>query len=302
MQDTSGDQFERADPTEAYPSDDFPEENIDHPGLTEEMRVEPDHGEHSYRGSGRLDGRRAVITGGDSGIGRAVAIAFAREGADLVISYLPDEEPDAQETARWVADAGRRAVLVPGDLQEEQQCASLVARAVEELGGIDILVNNAAYQMYLEEGLASLTTEQLLRTYRTNVFAMFWLTREALPHLQPGASIINSTSIQAFEPSPNQIDYATTKAAIVAFTKALAQQLSTDGVRVNGVAPGPVWTPLIPATMPAEAAKQFGQDTPMGRAGQPAELASAYVFFASQESSYVTGEVMAVTGGLLTPS
>jgi NAD(P)-dependent dehydrogenase (short-subunit alcohol dehydrogenase family) len=298
----SDDQFTPADPSEQYHDEDFPEETIDHPGLTGDMRVEPDHGEATYRGSGRLEGKRAVITGGDSGIGRAVAIAFAREGADVVISHLPEEEPDGQETARWVRDAGRRAVTVPGDLQDEEQCDALIARAAQELGGIDIVVNNAAYQMTLDEGLASLTTAQLLRTYRTNIFAMFWLTRAALAHLGPGSSIINTTSIQAFDPSPELLDYASTKAAIVNFTKGLAQQLAEQGIRVNAVAPGPIWTPLIPATMPAEKAKEFGQSTPLGRAGQPAELAPAYVFFASQESSYVTGDVMAVTGGRLLPS
>jgi len=299
---TPQDQFSPADPTEQHHSDDFPAETIEHPGLTEDMSLEPDHGESTYRGSARLTGKRAVITGGDSGIGRAVAIAFAREGADVLLTHLPEEEADARETARMVTEAGRKAVAVGLDLQDEEQCRALVRRAVEELGGIDVLVNNAAYQMSLQNSLEDLTTEQLLRTYRTNIFAMFWLTQEALPHLQPGSSIINTTSIQAFDPSPGLIDYASTKAAIVNFTKCLSQHVAERGIRVNGVAPGPIWTPLIPATMPAEKAESFGQDTPMGRAGQPAELAPAYVFFASQESSYVTGEVMAVTGGRLLPS
>jgi NAD(P)-dependent dehydrogenase (short-subunit alcohol dehydrogenase family) len=293
------DQFDQTDPTEQYRSDDFGEQQIDHPGLTREMEGEPDHGEHTYRGSIRLEGKRALVTGGDSGIGRAVAIAFAREGADVVLAHLPEEETDAQETARWVKEAGRTAVTVPGDIQDEAHCETLVARTVDELGGLDVLVNNAAYQMAVEGGLEELTTEQLLRTYRTNIFAMFWLCRAAIPHLEPGASIINVSSIQAYDPSPPLIDYASTKAAIVNFTKSLSQQLADRGVRVNSVAPGPIWTPLIPATMPEEKVDQFGQETPLGRAGQPAELAPAFVFFASQESSYVTGEVLGVTGGRL---
>ena len=290
------DQYEPTDPTKQHTSDDFGEQQIDHPGLTGDMEQRPDHGEETYRGSGRLDGRRAIITGGDSGIGRAVAIAFAREGADVLISYLPEEEEDAQETLRWIEEAGRKGVAMPGDIQEEAHCDAIVARAVSELGGLDVLVNNAAYQMGIE-GLESLTTEQLERTYRTNVFAMVWLCKAALPHLQPGASIINTSSVQAYQPSTDLLDYASTKAAIVNFTKNLAQELAERGIRVNSVAPGPVWTPLIPATMDPEKVDQFGQQTPIGRAGQPAELAPAFVFFASQESSYVTGEVLGVTGG-----
>jgi NAD(P)-dependent dehydrogenase (short-subunit alcohol dehydrogenase family) len=296
------DQYTPADPTTQFHDTDFPADQIEHPGRTADMSVAPDHGEQSYRGSGRLDGERALITGGDSGIGRAVAIAFAREGADVAISYLPEEEEDAQETAKWIADAGRRSLLVPGDIRDEAHCEHLVTTAAAEFGGLDILVNNAAYQMTLQEGLASLTTEQLLRTYQTNVFAMFWLSKAALRYLGPGGTIVNSASVQAFQPSPPLIDYAGTKAAIVNFTKALSQQVADRGIRVNCVAPGPIWTPLIPATMPAEKAATFGQDTPLGRAGQPAELASAYVFLASQESSYVTGEVLGVTGGRLLPS
>ena len=299
VSDEQQDQYDQADPTTQHRTGDFGPQDIDHPGRTDEMAVTPDHGETTYRGSGRLEGRRALITGGDSGIGRAVAIAFAREGADVVLSYLPDEEDDAQETARWVTKAGRRAVTMAGDIQDESQCESLVDRTVDELGGIDILVNNAAYQMALEDGLESLTTEQLERTYRTNVFAMYWLSRFALRHMQPGSVIINSTSIQAYQPSPPLLDYAATKAAIVNFTKNLAQAVAGRGIRVNAVAPGPVWTPLIPATMPADKVDSFGQQTPLGRAGQPAELAPAYVFFASQESSYVTGETLGVTGGEL---
>jgi NAD(P)-dependent dehydrogenase (short-subunit alcohol dehydrogenase family) len=292
----SNDQFTPDDPTEQYPSNEFGQQAIDHPGLTREMDPQPDHGEQTYRGSGRLTGRRALITGGDSGIGRAVAIAFAREGADVVISYLEAEEEDAQETATWVREAGRTIVTVPGDIQQEAHCEELVRRTVDELGGLDILVNNAGFQMSLD-GIESLTTEQLERTYRTNIFAMFWLSKFALGHMDAGACIINTSSIQAYQPSPHLLDYASTKAAIVNFTKNLAQELAERGVRVNAVAPGPIWTPLIPATMGREKVDQFGQDTPLGRAGQPAELAPAFVFLASQESSYITGETIGVTGG-----
>lgn len=295
------DQYEQTDPTEQHTSEDFGPQQQAHPGRTDDMEVRPDHGEETYRGSGRLEGRRAVITGGDSGIGRAVAIAFAREGADVLIAHLPEEEEDARETIRWIEEAGRKAVAVAGDLQDEAHCRDIVSRAVAELGGIDVLVSNAAYQMALD-GLGSLTTAQLERTYRTNVFAMIWLCQAALPHLEPGASIIASCSIQAYQPSPHLLDYASTKAAIANLTKNLSQELAERGIRVNAVAPGPVWTPLIPATMEPEAVEQFGQQTPLGRAGQPAELAPAYVFFASQESSYVTGEVLGVTGGKLLPS
>jgi NAD(P)-dependent dehydrogenase (short-subunit alcohol dehydrogenase family) len=295
------DQTTPTDPTTQYKDDEFDKEQIPHPGLTDQMRERPDHGEESYRGSGRLTGKRALITGGDSGIGRAVAIAFAREGADVLISYLPEEEPDAQETARWVRDAGRTCVTAPGDIQDEAHCHALVERAVDELGGIDILVNNAAYQMALEKSIEELTTEQLLRTYTTNIFAMFWITKAAIPHMEAGASIINTSSIQAYAPGPHLIDYASTKAAIVNFTKNLAQYLADRGIRVNSVAPGPIWTPLIPATMAPEKVEKFGQDTPEGRAGQPAELAPAFVFLASQESSYITGETIGVTGGKLLP-
>jgi NAD(P)-dependent dehydrogenase (short-subunit alcohol dehydrogenase family) len=291
------DQTTPQDPTTQHPEPEQPAETIEHPGLTGEMPQQPDHGEDSYVGSGRLEGRRALITGGDSGIGRAVALAFAREGADVAIVYLPEEEQDAQETVRLVEDAGRRALTLPGDVRDEAFCAEVVERTVAELGGLDVLVNNAAYQMSQDGGLADLSTEQLDRTLKTNVYALFWITKAALPHLKPGASIINTTSVQAFQPSPQLIDYAATKAAILNFTKALAQQVAEQGIRVNAVAPGPIWTPLIPATMPEEKVEQFGADTPLGRAGQPAELAPAYVFFASQESSYITGDRIGVTGG-----
>ena len=295
------DQHTPQDPTQQYPRPEQPGESIDHPGLTTDMAQQPDHGEDSYVGTGKLEGKRAIITGGDSGIGRAVAIAFAREGADVLIADLPEEEEDAQVTRGHIEAAGRRAVTVPGDIRSEEHCQEIVDRAVAELGGVDILVNNAAYQMALDNGIFDLTTEQLDRVMKTNLYAMFWLTKAALAHLEPGATIINTASIQGYEPSFQLIDYATTKAGILTFTKALAQQLAEKGIRVNAVAPGPIWTPLIPATMPAEKVEQFGADTPLGRAGQPAELAPAYVFFASQESSYITGERLGVTGGKTLP-
>ncbi len=296
MTDDQRDQRTPSDPTQQYPEP-GEEKRLAHPGHTGEMRQEPDHGEDTYRGSGRLEGKRAVITGGDSGIGRAVAIAFAREGADVVLSYLPDEQEDAETTAAHVRDAGRRAVLVPGDIRDEAQCTAVIEAAVRELGGLDVLVSNAAYQMAQEGGLLDITTEQLDRVMRTNLYAMFWLCKAAVPHMQPGSSIITTSSIQAYLPSPELLDYATTKAGIVNFTRGLAKQLAEQGIRVNTVAPGPVWTPLIPATMPDEKVEGFGEQTPLGRAAQPAELAPAYVFFASQESSYVTGERLGVAGG-----
>jgi NAD(P)-dependent dehydrogenase (short-subunit alcohol dehydrogenase family) len=289
------------DPKEQHPQPDTEGEQLAPPGskssVTPDMGDEPDHGEESYEGSGQLQDQVAIVTGGDSGIGRAVALAFAREGADVVIAYLEDEEEDGAETARLIEAAGRRAVKVPTDLTSENACDELVERTVSEFGRIDILVNNAAYQMAQPEGLSSITTEQLDRVVKTNLYAMFWLSKQALPHLKEGAVIINTSSIQASQPSPELLDYAMTKAAIVNFTKGLAASLAERGVRVNAVAPGPVWTPLIPATMPDEKVDGFGEQTPLGRVGQPAELAPAYVFLASQESSYVTGEVLAVTGG-----
>ncbi len=294
----SQDQYSKQDPQEQYEKPDEQQSgDIEHPGTTASMDDQPDHGEESYRGSGRLEGRKAVITGGDSGIGRAVAIAFAREGADVLISYLPAEEEDAQETVRLVTEAGRKAVTVPGDIRDEAVCQQIVDRAVSDLGGIDILVNNAAYQMAQPGGITDITNEQFDRVMKTNLYAMFWLTRAAVPHMPKGSAIINTSSIQAYQSSSQLLDYATTKAGIVAFTKALAEDLADKGIRVNSVAPGPIWTPLIPATMPEGKVESFGADTPMGRAGQPAELAPAYVFFASQESSYVSGEILGVTGG-----
>lgn len=283
-------------PVTRYRTEGFPRQEQQQPGLTSATVPRPDHGEESYVGSGRLTGRRALITGGDSGIGRAAAIAFAREGADVAISYLPEEEDDADDTVGWIERAGTRALRLPGDITDEEHCDSLVAATVEAFGGLDILVLNAAYQKN-REGLEKLTTEEFDRVFRTNLYATIWITRAALPHLVPGSSIITSSSIQAFNPSPGLIDYAMTKAALVAFTKALAEELGERGIRVNAVAPGPIWTPLIPATSWPDKLPTFGQDTPLGRAGQPAELAPAYVFLASPEASYVSGAVLPVTGG-----
>ena len=292
------DQTHQQDPASQHDQPDTESESTQpHPGTTGGMDQQPDHGEKSYRGSGRLQDKRTVITGGDSGIGRAVALAFAREGADVLIAYLPDEEDDAQETVRLVEDAGRKAVTVPGDLTDEEHCRRVIDTAVQELGGIDVLVNNAAFQMAQPGGLPDISTEQFDRTLKTNLYAMFWLCKYALPHLSEGASIINTASIQSTTPSPPLLDYATTKGGIVTFTEGLAQSLGEQGIRVNSVAPGPIWTPLIPATMPDDMLEGFGATTPLGRAGQPAEVAPAYVYLASQESSYVTGEVLAVTGG-----
>ncbi len=260
------------------------------------MRPQADHGEESYRGSGRLQGRRALITGGDSGIGRAVAIAFAREGADVAIAHLPEEQEDGDATARLVEEAGRKALTLPGDVTDEAYCRDIVEQTAAELGGLDILVNNAAYQM-AHEGLEDISTEELEHTFRTNIFALFHTCKAALPHMQAGAAIINTASEQAYDPSPSLMAYAATKAAIVNFTKNLAAQVLERGIRVNAVAPGPIWTPLIPATMPPDEVETFGQQAPIGRAGQPVEVAPAYVYLASDESSYVSAEVLAVTGG-----
>jgi len=293
----SSDQHDSADPTTKHDQPDTETGDVQHPGLTDEIPDRPDHGEDTYRGTGKLTARRAIITGGDSGIGRAVALAFAREGADVLIAYLDSEEQDAQETVALVEAAGQRAVTVPGDIREEAHCRHIVETAVQELGGLDILVNNAAYQMAQPEGITAISTEQFDRVLKTNLYAMFWMCKYAVPHLQPGSSIINTASIQAMQPSPELMDYALTKAGIVNFTKSLASSLAEKGIRVNSVAPGPIWTPLIPSTMPEDKVAEFGKSTPLVRAGQPAELAPAYVFFASGESSYITAEVLGVTGG-----
>jgi NAD(P)-dependent dehydrogenase (short-subunit alcohol dehydrogenase family) len=287
------------DPRDRYPKPPFPDQEQPHPGSSAKMQPQPDHGETTYRGSGRLTDRKAIVTGGDSGIGRAVALAFAREGADVVVSYL-SEDDDAAETVRLVEDAGRKAVSVRGDISDESTCARLVQRAVAELGGVDILVNNAAFQNEVG-GIAEITTEQFDRTLKTNLYALFWLSKAALAVMPPGGTIINSASVQATKPSPSLLDYATTKGGIVTFTEALAQEAIEHGVRVNCVAPGPVWTPLIPATMKPDEVKTFGEQSPTGRPAQPAELAAAYVFLASPESSYVNGARIAVTGGTPVP-
>lgn len=278
-----------------FPEPPFPKQRQDMPGWTDELDPLPDHGEQSYKGSGRLLDRVALITGGDSGIGRAVAIAYAREGADVVISYL-SEDRDAEETARWVEDAGRKAILVPGDIGDESHCKALVKRALDEFGRLDILINNAAHQASFQS-IDDITTEEWDLTFRTNVDAMFYLCKEALRHMKPGSSIINTSSINATDPSPSLLAYATTKGAIANFTAGLAAMVAKKGVRVNAVAPGPIWTPLIPSTLPMEKVENFGRNTPMGRPGQPAELAATYVLLASSEASYTTGALIEVTGG-----
>lgn len=273
----------------------FAPQHQDPPGVQAQMDPVPDCGETSYRGSGRLTGKRAVITGGDSGIGRAVAIAFAREGADVLISYL-NEHDDAKDVARYVEEAGRTCVLVPGDLSEPAHCRAVIDRAVREFGGIDILVNNAAYQM-MRQNLEDISDEEWDYTFRLNVGAYFYLVKAALPHLGPGSSIIGSSSVNSDSPNPTLAPYAATKAAIANLSASLAQLLGDKGIRVNSVAPGPIWTPLIPSTMPADSVASFGDNTPLGRAGQPAELAPVYVLLASDEASYVSGARVAVTGG-----
>jgi NAD(P)-dependent dehydrogenase (short-subunit alcohol dehydrogenase family) len=284
------------DPKHAGPTPPQPKQQQEPPGFTEQMRPKPDHGEESYTGSGKLQGRAAIITGGDSGIGRAVAIAFAREGADVVLSYLPEEEEDARDTARWVEKAGRRAILIPGDIADQAHCKSIVERAVSELGRLDILVNNAAFQRTYEK-LEDISAEEWDRHFRTNIYAMFYLSQAAVPHMKPGAVIVNTASVQSKNPSPQLLAYASTKGAVMNFTGGLAQMLAERGIRVNAVAPGPIWTPLIPSTMPAEKAESFGKQVPLERAGQPAELAPAYVLLASDEASYISGAILPVTGG-----
>ena len=280
------------------PEGGFPAQQQELPGSTAAMEPIPDHGEESYRGSRRLEGLRTLITGGDSGIGRAVAIAFAREGADVALSYLPQEQSDSEETARWVQDAGREVVLCPGDLAERQTCVDVVEEAVAGLGGLDVLVNNAGRQQARDEGLAEMSPERIDQVFKTNLYALLWLTQAALPHLRSGASIINVSSIQAYQPSTSLLDYAATKAGINNFTVNLAAELGPKGIRVNAVAPGPIWTPLQPATQKEEKIEAFGADTPLGRAGQPAEVAPAFVFLAApREAGYVSATVLGVTGG-----
>lgn len=295
------DQYTFTNPAELYADFDPKKQRQPEPGLDAELQPKADLGEETYRGTGRLAGRKALITGADSGIGAATAIAFAREGADVAMSYLPEEERDAQRVAGILQDAGVTALTIPGDLRDPAYCRDLVERAVEGLGGLDILVNNGGKQIFNED-LTTLDDEQFDDTFKTNVYAMFWITKAALPHLKPGSAIINTTSIQAYQPSEILVDYASTKATINAFTKALAQQLAPKGIRVNAVAPGPIWTPLqVTDGQPQEKIESFGEQTPLGRAGQPAELAPSYVFLASAESSYVAGETLAVTGGSPTP-
>ena len=276
----------------------FHEEPQPPPGLETRMRERPDHGETTYKGLGRMDGRVAIVTGGDSGIGRAVCLAFAREGADIAIAYL-EEHDDARETERLVREAGRRAVLIPGDLGDPKQCAELVTKTVGALGKIDVIVNNAAYQGKAADTLAKLSADRVDHTFRVNVIAMFNIVREALPHMKSGGAIVNTASIQAYQPSPAILDYAATKGAIVAFTKGLSRELIEKGIRVNCVAPGPVWTPLIAQSYEGKKLESFGEQSPMKRPAQPSELAPAYVFLACDESRYVNGEVLGVTGGML---
>jgi NAD(P)-dependent dehydrogenase (short-subunit alcohol dehydrogenase family) len=278
-----------------YPKPPFPDQQQPMPGMTDAMTPVPDHGETSYKGSGRLNGKKAVITGGDSGIGRAVAIAYAREGADVLISYLK-EDGDARETARYVMEAGRKAVLVAGDLQAPDHCRAVIAEAVSEFGGIDILVNNAAHQASFKS-IEEISDEEWDLTFKVNIHAMFYLTKAAIPHMKPGSCIINTASINSDAPNPTLLAYATTKGAIHNFTAGLAQMLAAKDIRANAVAPGPIWTPLIPSTLPREAVATFGEQVPMKRPGQPVELATAYVMLADPLSSYVSGATIAVTGG-----
>lgn len=289
------------DPRSQYPALKIPEQRQNEPGLDSELQPRADHGESTYVGSGKLAGRKALITGGDSGIGRAVAIAFAREGANVAITYLPSEQNDAEETLRIIAKEEGESIAIPGDLSEETFARDLPNNVMKAFGGLDIIVNNAGKQIYCDN-ITKLSTEQLDATFRTNIYAMFWVVQSALEFLPAGASIINTTSIQSYQPSAGLLDYASTKGAITSFTKGLSAQLIDKGIRVNAVAPGPIWTPLQPSYgQPMEKLTHFGEQSPYGRAGQPAECAPAYVFLASQESSYTTGEVIGVTGGNWTP-
>lgn len=292
------DRLNMQDPRHQYPEPPFPRQPQSAPGLATKMTPRPDHGEESYQGSGKLTNRKALITGGDSGIGRAVAIAYAREGADVAIAYLPSEESDAQDVIALIEKAGRKAVALPGDITDERFCRQLVKDAVEALGGLDILVNNAGKQKS-QPSIGDITTEQFDQVLKTNLYALFWITQEAVPHLKPGAAIINTTSIQAYDPSESLVDYAMTKTAIVSFSKSLSKQMIEQGVRVNAVAPGPFWTALQPSGgQTQEKIEKFGSEVPLGRPGQPVEIAPIYVLLASQEASYITGEVYGVTGGI----
>lgn len=285
------------DPTTKYPRPPFKSQSQPWPGLAKNMDPQPDHGEKSYKGSGRLTGRKALITGGDSGMGRAAAIAYAREGADVAINYLPAEEPDAQEVVALIKAAGRKAVAIPGDITSEDFCKQLVSQAVQQLGGLDILVNNAALQQ-TKPSILDVTTEQFDRTMKTNIYAPFWIIKAALPHLKPGSVIIGTTSEQAYDPSADLYDYAQTKAATMNYVKSLAKQLGPKGIRVNGVAPGPIWTPLqVSGGATQEKLKEFGKQTPLGRPGQPVELASIYVQLAANEGSFATGQIYGSSGG-----
>lgn len=288
------------DPRKQEVKQPFPPQQQDPPGNESEMRPKPDYGEATYRGSGKLEGKKALITGGDSGIGRAVALAFAREGADVAISYLVEEDEDARETVAVVEAAKRRCLALPGDIQDPSHCRALVTRVTQEFGRIDVLVNNAAFQMS-RRSILEMSPEEIDRVFRTNVYAMFYLTQAAIPHMKPGSSIINTTSIQAYQPKPHLLHYAASKAAIVAFTRGLSQELAEKGIRVNAVAPGPVWTPLIPATMPNEMVESFGESSALKRAAQPAEMAPIYVLLAGKDGSYVTGMIYGATGGQLMP-
>ncbi len=287
-----------ADPRKKYVQPEIKDHDQKPPGLETDMETRPDHGESSYQGSGKLTGRGALITGADSGIGRAVAIAYAREGADVAISYLGKEEEDAKETARWVEAFGRKALLLPGDITDAAFCKSLVETTYSEFGRLDLLVNNAAFQL-THDDFSEFTPEEIQHTFATNIFAMFYLCQAAFVRMKPGSAIINTSSVQGYQPSPELLAYATTKGAIITFTKGLSKAAMEKGIRVNTVAPGPIWTPLIPSTLGMKEAKSFGDQTPVGRAGQPAELAGAYVLLASDDSSYTTGMVYGVTGGML---
>lgn len=296
---TSEQQKQTTDPKKQGPKPPFEQGKQTPPGSSKQMQPQPDYGEQSYKGLGRLKGRKAVITGADSGIGRAVALAFAREGADVLISYLNEDE-DASETARLVQDAEQKAIAMPGPIDDLKHCEQIVERAFGELGGLDILINNAAHQRTFES-IEDLTPEEWDHTFKTNIYAMFYLSRFALPRMREGSTIVNTTSVQAYQPNASLLAYATTKGAIVTFTKALSSMAIKQGIRVNAVAPGPVWTPLIPATMPEEKVKQFGKGSPMERPAQPAELAPIYVFLCSNESRYVTGGIFDLTGGRMLP-